>query len=267
MTCFNAAANRAEPLTVARLERCAALFTMHCRSMAYAGMITGYRAWAAVGRASRRLRATVSTMLGVLAGRAKLAPVFFLVARYAKGYPVVYIKHHFWIVCDWLYMMGLNVTASTAPLASEVVTAIDGKTPFCKITFGRSPFPSQRCSTLPCCCVLPCLVFSRATSGAVDRGLVFRGERLVAWWALTGGCWVASCPARFRAVFGRFLTVCLDKKFRTADGADFDNLGVFHRDIIPHNTQNEKCYVALQRWHVMTDKRPICWTVHHDQAR
>jgi hypothetical protein len=85
MTCFNAATNRAEPLTVARLERCAALFTMRCRSMAYAGMMAGYRARAAIGRTSRRLSATVSTMLGELGGRAKLAPVFFLQDAGAGG--------------------------------------------------------------------------------------------------------------------------------------------------------------------------------------
>lgn len=98
MTGFHTATNRAEPLSVASLERSAALFTMHCRFMAYAGMMAGYRAWAAVGRTSRRLRATVGAMLGVLAGRAKLAPVFCFVAGHAEGYPVVYVKHQFGVL-------------------------------------------------------------------------------------------------------------------------------------------------------------------------
>jgi hypothetical protein len=259
MTGFHTATNRAEPLSVASLERSAALFTMHCRFMAYAGMMAGYRAWAAVGRTSRRLRATVGAMLGVLAGRAKLAPVFCFVAGHAEGYPVVYVKHQFGVLRNGLDMMGVQIAMSAATLASVTVSLINECSPFRQITLGRSPLSSQGCSTLPCCGVFSGLVSSRAGSRTVDSRFVTRRKRHAALRALTRRCWIASCPARLRAILSRVFAIRLDKKLGTADSADFDDLCVLHGCIIPHNTQNEKHYVAtiLERWATMTGKTPV----------
>lgn len=259
MTGFHSATYRTEPLPIACLEWRAAVSAIHRRFVSYTGMIPGYRAGAAICRSARGLCATVCAMLRILARSAKLAPVLFFVARYTESYPVVYVKHQFGMLGNWLNMMSVQITTSVTALAGVAVSLINESSPLCQIALCRSPLSSQGCSSLPCRRVFACLVFSRAGSRAINSRLVFRRECHATLGALSGRCWIAPCPAGFRAILGGILAVCLDTKFRTADGANLDDLGVFHGRIIPHNTQNEKRYIAvcLERWATQTGQTPV----------
>jgi hypothetical protein len=186
-------------------------------------------------------------MLGKTSWRRNLAAMNLLVARYANGEAVGNVRDAFWVGCDWLNVVRVQLAVAAALLALVAVAAEYGGAPLGKITTSGGAFTMQAMAALPCSSLF---ANARTTStGAGAKLASVAGKCFSAPFTNTVGRWPAATPARLAAILRRGGTVCLDLVGCSANRALLFLSRVPHVNTLHDSRRNatDYCAVILER--------------------
>lgn len=216
-----------------------------------------HRAGATIKRPSAGVRTTILTMSGIFSRSGEFTTMNALVTGHTKGLTVVNIKHKFWKIRYWFYVVSVNIaTFCSAFLAGVIVSLINCITPLSKIATSLRSLSVKGLSALPYWGCVSGSPFDNAFIGAEFSTMVNSVKLFTARFASFVKWLTAIRPARFRTVFGGVRAIGFDFVGRSTYYASFHNLSVFHNT--NYTTQHTllPCYVAIQRWVDVTGGTP-----------
>lgn len=208
-----------------------------------------HRTGTTIKRPSAGVRSAILTMFGIFSRSGELTTMNALVTGYTKGLTVAGVKHKFWKICYWLYMVSVNIaTLCSAFLAGVIVSLINCIAPLSKIPTSLCSLSMKGLSAFPYWGRVSGSPFDNAFIGAEFSTMV-NGVKLLSTRFTGFIVWLTAIrPARFRTVFGGVRAIGFDFIGGSTYCAGFRNLSVFHNT--NYTTQHILLpyYVAIQRW-------------------